>query len=207
MTNPGDSDEWWKQYGGEGVSPDAQSSGSAPQQSAPPPPGYSSAPNLSKQPETPSASPYPSYPPPQQNSAPSYPQPAAGSYQSGPNPYAQPAGGAYQSGPNPYPQTPGYGYQQPGYQPYGYGQPAALGTNGMAIAAMILSICGLLLCMFGVLSLAGLILGVVALNQIKQTGQQGRGMALAGIWVGAGGLALAVIYWVFIIVAAMSGSA
>ncbi|MEV6771088.1 DUF4190 domain-containing protein [Nocardia sp. NPDC051030] len=175
MTNPGGSDEWWKQYGGEGVSPEA--SPSVPQQPTPPPAGYSSAPNYS-QPEMtpPPQQQYPNYTPPQANPAAAYPPPAAGGY-----PPAQ--------GP-----TPGYGY--PGYQPYGYQQPP-LGTNGMAIGSLIVSIAGLpmlFFCLFlPVGSLVGLILGVVAVNQIKTSGQQGRGLALGGIWVGAAGLAIGVV--------------
>ena len=41
MTTPGDSDEWWKQYGGEGVTPETPPV--APPQPAPPPAGYTSA--------------------------------------------------------------------------------------------------------------------------------------------------------------------
>jgi hypothetical protein len=34
-------------------------------------------------------------------------------------------------------------------------------------------------------SIAGIVLGVVALNQIKVSGESGRGLAIAGIAVGA----------------------
>ncbi|WP_067531867.1 DUF4190 domain-containing protein [Nocardia crassostreae] len=215
MTNPGDSDEWWKQYGGEGVSPDSPSSGSNPIQPTPPPTGYSSAPDLQKHPHTPPPQPqYPNYPPSQpnpvqQNPAGGYPPPA-------PAPaYGQPAGG-YQT---PGYQQPGYqqpGYQQPGaypqpgaYQPYGY-QQQPMGTNGMAIASLIVSILGLstmLFCFLPIGSLVGLILGAVGLNQVKQSGQDGRGLALGGIWVGAAGLAIGVVLWVFVGAAIIGGSA
>lgn len=52
----------------------------------------------------------------------------------------------------------------------------------MAIASLVCSLASPLCC--SVLSLVGIILGVVALNQIKQTGEQGRGLALAGIIIG-----------------------
>ncbi|MFC9994698.1 DUF4190 domain-containing protein [Nocardia sp. NPDC127526] len=203
MTNPGDSDEWWKQYGGEGVSPDSPSSGSNPIQPTPPPAGYSSAPDLHKQQSyTPPPQQYPNYPPSQpnpvqQNPAGGYPPPA-------PAPaYGQNSGGY---------QTPGYpqqgAYPQPsGYQPYGYAQ-QPMGTNGMAIASLIVSILGLstmLFCFLPIGSLVGLILGVVGLNQVKQSGQDGKGLALGGIWVGAAGLAIGVVLWLFVGAALISG--
>ena len=48
-------------------------------------------------------------------------------------------------------------------------------TNGIAIAALISSF---------FVSVLGIILGFVALNQIKTSGEQGRGLALAGIIIG-----------------------
>lgn len=159
MTNPGDSDEWWKQYGGQGVSPESGAQSSVPQYPTSEPSGYPSAPQY-----------------PQQPSQPQYPQQPQ--YQ---QPYQQPAA----------PQ-PNYGYQQPsGYQPYG--QPLAQGTNGLAIGALVASLIGLCTCSIG--SIVGIILGVLSLNQMKERpGQDGRGMALAGIWVGAGGIVAWIIY-------------
>lgn len=56
-------------------------------------------------------------------------------------------------------------------------QPAASGsrTNTMSIVALILAI---------FLPLVGAILGHVAMGQIKKTGEEGRGLALAAIIVG-----------------------
>ena len=56
-------------------------------------------------------------------------------------------------------------------------------TNGMAIASMVLGIAGWVLCAGGGIgSIVGLILGIVALNQIKKNpNQEGKGMAIAGI--------------------------
>jgi len=48
-------------------------------------------------------------------------------------------------------------------------------TNGIAVAALISSF---------FVSILGIILGFVALNQIKTSGEQGRGLALAGIIIG-----------------------
>jgi hypothetical protein len=52
----------------------------------------------------------------------------------------------------------------------------------MAVASLVCSIFGWI-CVIG--PLLGLIFGFVALSQINQTGQRGRGMALAGIIIGA----------------------
>jgi hypothetical protein len=60
--------------------------------------------------------------------------------------------------------------------------PPQRAMNWMAVASLVCSLFGWL-CVVG--PLFGLIFGFVALNQIKQTGQRGRGMALAGIVIGA----------------------
>jgi hypothetical protein len=80
---------------------------------------------------------------------------------------------------NPYDPT-----QQPyrsgyGQDPYTQRQPS---TNGMAIASLITSIAGIVTAGLGFP--VGAILGHVALSQIKRTGQEGRGLALAGIIIG-----------------------
>ena len=49
------------------------------------------------------------------------------------------------------------------------------GTNGLAIAALVTSF------FIGIL---GIILGFIAMNQIKTSGEQGRGLALAGVIIG-----------------------
>ena len=88
-----------------------------------------------------------------------------------------------------YPPPPGgYGYQPPPSGGYGYQPPPqAAGTNGMAIASLVSSLAGLLVgwLILCVPSILGLIFGFVALGQIKKTGQGGRGMAIAGIAIGA----------------------
>jgi Na+/melibiose symporter-like transporter len=52
----------------------------------------------------------------------------------------------------------------------------------MAIASLVSSIIG---ACCGLGSIIGIVLGIVALNQIKQTRQAGQGLAIAGIIVGA----------------------
>ena len=100
---------------------------------------------------------------------------------------------------------PGYG-PPPGYGP-GYGPPPGHGgwygpppgypgfrrpTNVTAILALVMAF---------VFAPAGLVLGIVARRQIKQTGEEGDGLALAGIIVGAIATALFVLLIVFWIVA------
>lgn len=94
-----------------------------------------------------------------------------------PDPYSpgsSPAGAP----PPVYPQTaygpPGYGYQP-------YPMPAVRPTNGLAIAALICSLSGMVV---GLSAPVGAILGHVALRQIRERGEEGQGMALAGVIVG-----------------------
>lgn len=80
-----------------------------------------------------------------------------------------------------------------GFNPYA---PAPT-TDGMATAAMVCSIAGLLgaLCGFGgIAGLVGLILGSVSLGRIKRTGARGRGMAITGIVVGAVAIVAGIAY-------------
>jgi hypothetical protein len=108
-----------------------------------------------------------------------------------------PAAGLYPSAPPP----PGYPPPAPGYRP----APQAPGfvpvtsTNGLAIASLVLGI----LWLFWLGSLVGLILGLVALKQIKNRNQGGRGIAIAGVVLGILGL---VLFVVVLIVGASTGS-
>jgi hypothetical protein len=97
-----------------------------------------------------------------------------------------------------YPAGPGY---FPVYDPYLPTRP--LGTNGKAIASLVSSVAGLTCC--GVTSIAGVILGVIAMSETRRTGQDGHGLALAGTVIG--GLALAgwVIYILFYVALMASG--
>lgn len=72
-----------------------------------------------------------------------------------------------------------------------YDRPAVTNTNGLAIASLVSSVVGLLC---GIGSLIGIILGVIALNQIKQTGQGGHGLAVAGIVVGAASMVISLAW-------------
>lgn len=82
---------------------------------------------------------------------------------------------------------PGYGYPGP-YRP-----PRPSGTNSLATASLVTSVLGMplgipltLLCSIGALiPIIGMVLGVAALAQIRQTRQGGRELAISGIVVGA----------------------
>jgi Domain of unknown function (DUF4190) len=83
-----------------------------------------------------------------------------------------------------------------------YTQPTS-STNGLAIASLVSSIAGFVICGLGFI--VGVVLGYTARNQIDQSGgaQEGRGMAVAGIiigWVGIGLFFLGIV--IVIIVAA-----
>ena len=99
-----------------------------------------------------------------------------------PGPYPQ---GSYPQGP--YQQQPFQPYQQ---QPWGYGyhSPGSPPTpvNGLAITSLVL---GLLCFLPGV----GLILGIVALVQIKKRGERGTGMAIGGMVLSSLGMVLALL--------------
>lgn len=93
-----------------------------------------------------------------------------------------------------YPQFPG---QPPfGYQGYGSPFAGATRTSGMAVASMVLGICGaFLFCFFAVAPLLATVFGAVALGQIRrsQGTVTGRGMAIAGLVLGIIGIGLFVL--------------
>jgi hypothetical protein len=115
----------------------------------------------------------------------------------------QPYGASQEHGAQPgygmqpaYGAQPGYGAPQawPGQYPP-YGQPAYVvqrSTNGMAVAAMVLGI----LWIYWVGSILALVFGYVARQQIKQRGEAGDGMAIAGIVLGYVGLGLLAVLFV-----------
>jgi hypothetical protein len=92
------------------------------------------------------------------------------------------------------PPPPGYGAPQPGY-----GGPAGQ-TNKKAIWSLVTGILGLLCC--GLLGIAGIVLGQQAKGEIDRTGEGGRGMATAGVILGA----LALVWMVISIILAASGN-
>lgn len=101
-------------------------------------------------------------------------------------PPAPPASEGYPAAPpaTGYPAAPGYG-----------AYPPAAKTNTLAIVSLISAIVGFVLIPF-IASLVAVITGHMSLGQIKKTGEQGRGLALAGTivgWVGIGFSVLGVI--------------
>jgi hypothetical protein len=114
--------------------------------------------------------------------------------------------GQYQQ-PGQYPAYPPAGqYQQPGpYSPYPGGYPAPYpyapypmprSTNGLAIASLI---CSLAAFACGISAIAGIICGFIARSQIRRSGENGGGMALAGIIIGFAVVALVVVYIVAVV--------
>lgn len=74
-------------------------------------------------------------------------------------------------------------------------------TNVMAIVSLVTSIIGF--------SLLGVIFGHIAMNQIKRTGEQGHGLALAGLIIGYIFLGITVLiigFYFMIMVFALSSS-
>lgn len=152
---------------------------------------------------------YPSPPSPQPPSGPADPIWSSGQPGGQPDP-ALPMSGAPISG-DQYPSysADGYSAQPVGYPPSGYpgyGYPtvvAAPPTNGMAIAAMVVSLVGILgLCGYGLggyIGVVGAVLGHIAKRQIRERGESGDGMALAGIILGWIATAIAVIATIIIV--------
>jgi hypothetical protein len=67
-------------------------------------------------------------------------------------------------------------------------------TNNMAIWSLVSSI----LTVGGLGSLAGIWLGFAARRRISETGERGKGLALAGIIVGVVTLVFAIAYWAYL---------
>ena len=117
---------------------------------------------------------------------------AAGQYPGGPaGPY--PGGQAATAGYGPYPGAgqPGAGAYPP---PYGYGYPAQMGTNTLAILALVFAF---------IFAPAAIVLGIVARKQIRGTGEQGMGLATAGMVCGIVFSVLMVV-WIGIMIALLA---
>jgi hypothetical protein len=100
--------------------------------------------------------------------------------------------------PTPYPQAAGYPYPPYGGDPFDPYRPLKPpGTNGKAVAALVCSLAGLVFC--GLPSIAGIILGIVAMRETKRTGQDGFGLAVAGLAIGAVIVVLMLVYIAFMV--------
>ena len=86
------------------------------------------------------------------------------------------------------PQQPPTPPQQPQYGAY---QPVQPGYNTLAIVGFILAF---------FVSVVGIILGFIALSQIKRTGEQGRGLALAAIIIGFVEIAIGIVVFIVVVI-------
>ncbi|MFT4126407.1 MAG: DUF4190 domain-containing protein [Gordonia sp. (in: high G+C Gram-positive bacteria)] len=131
---------------------------------------------------------------------------AAGSAGGFPPPSAQPVYG-----------TPSYGAGSYGAGSYGAGSYGPGGgyplvtppkTNGMAIGSLIASCVGMALCCFGIPSIVGIVLGVLARKQIAESNgtETGDGMALAGLILGVVALIPGIVFWVLYFAGAVAQS-
>ena len=90
-----------------------------------------------------------------------------------PSPYDPPPGGTQPYGTQPYEP---YGYPGHPYPPYPYPYPyPAPRTNALAIASLV--------CAF-LFAPLGIVFGHLSLSQIRRSGEDGRGLALAGLVIG-----------------------
>ena len=92
------------------------------------------------------------------------------------------------------PPPPQYGAPQP---PMG-GMPPK--TSGMAIASLVLGIVGIITCGCMIFSVLGIVFGVIAKKDIRESGgtKTGAGLAQAGFILGIVGVVLGIIYWIIV---------
>jgi hypothetical protein len=112
---------------------------------------------------------------------------------------------------SPPPGQPNYGPQQPyppyqgPYPPYQGPYPPTLPTNGLAIASLV---CGVGTFVIGLSFIPAIICGHIARRQIRRTGEQGGGLALAGLILGyvGGALFIAAVLAIVFLVAKVSST-
>ncbi|MEU8259142.1 DUF4190 domain-containing protein [Micromonospora sp. NPDC048999] len=135
-------------------------------------------------------------------------QPTSSDPYAGTQPSAAPAAGPYTApgyppAGDPY-AAPGYpppAYPVPGYPVYG-APPTS--TNSMAVVALVLALVGVFC---GATAPIGAILGHVASKQIRETGEQGEGLAKAAIivgWILTGLMVLGIACYVALIIFAIA---
>lgn len=89
-------------------------------------------------------------------------------------------------------------YQQPGYGQPVYAYPPDRPTNSMAIVALVLAL---------TVPPGGLICGHIARKQIAETGEEGHGLAMAGMIIGGistGLVVLLVLFYIVIFIVALT---
>jgi hypothetical protein len=114
------------------------------------------------------------------------------------------SGGVPGGPPQVYQQPQQFGAQQFGAQPFGAQPFGARPTNGMAIAALICGVCQVFFWFLA--GIPAIVLGHMARKQIRQTGEQGDGMALAGMILGYIGLALTVLFVILLVIIAVAAT-
>ncbi len=120
-------------------------------------------------------------------------------YPYGPYPEQQPPQQYYGSF---HPNSSGFPAQMPPAPHYGQpGYPTPGRTNPLAVIALVLS----LLPFCGVTSIGAIVTGHIARKQVREKGEQGAGMALAGLILGYAFLFLFVLYWVLAFVFMSTG--
>ncbi|WP_336651506.1 MULTISPECIES: DUF4190 domain-containing protein [unclassified Leucobacter] len=126
-------------------------------------------------------------------------QPEAGNASQQPQ-YAAPVYAQPQQPQQPQYAAPQQAYSQPyAQQSYQAAYVTSAPTNTLAILSMIASIVGLFT--FALFAIGGVVMGHISLNQIKRTGESGRGMAIAGLIVGYVAIGFWVLLLLFYIVA------
>ncbi|SRR6266566_5038573 len=98
----------------------------------------------------------------------------------------------------------GYNYPGQNYPGYPGGPVGPARRNPLAIASLCCGIGQILLS--PIAGIAGLILGIIALNQIKARGESGRGMALAGVILSSIGIGLLILVIIAALVASRGSS-
>jgi len=93
--------------------------------------------------------------------------------------------------PPPYPAAGQYPYPYPYGDPYR--PPTPPGTNGKAITSLVCGITGVVLCICLLPSLAAIIFGIIAMTETRRTGQDGYGIAVAGLVLGVITVAVGVL--------------
>jgi hypothetical protein len=76
-------------------------------------------------------------------------------------------------------------------------------TNGLAVASFV---CGLLQLFFGLTTIPAVVLGHVARKQIRQTGERGDGLAVAGLVLGWLGVAMFALFAVLVVVTSVAAT-
>jgi hypothetical protein len=111
--------------------------------------------------------------------------------------YSPPPGQPYNDN-GPQPPYPPYQGPNPPYQGPYPAYPPASPTNGLAIASLV---CGVGTFVIGLSFIPAIICGHIARGQIRRTGEQGGGLALAGLILGyVGGALFIALLLVFVVI-------